>query len=155
MDWSLFAIFFLACCGAAATGAMFPPGDWYRRLDKPVWTPPDWVFPIAWTALYLGLAVAGARVAPLEASAHAMAFWAMQISFNALWTPVFFGLRRLGAAMVVLAVLWVAVAGLLLTLWPLDRLSFWIVSPYIVWVSYAGALNLDIWRRNRGTAALA
>ncbi|WP_308916222.1 tryptophan-rich sensory protein TspO [Jannaschia sp. LMIT008] len=149
MDWTLFAIFFAACCGAAATGAMFPPGDWYRRLDKPSWTPPDWLFPVAWTALYLALAVTAARAAPLPGSAHAVAFWAMQIAFNALWTPVFFGLRRLGAALVVLVVLWLAVAGLLAALWPLDRIGFWLTVPYLVWVSYAGALNFDIWRRNR------
>ena len=156
MDWTLFAIFLAACCGAAASGAMFPPGDWYRRdLRKPAWTPPDWVFPVAWTALYLALAVAAARVAPLDGSAHAMAFWAMQIAFNALWTPVFFGLRRLGAALAVLGVLWVAVAGLLAALWPLDRLSFWIVAPYLVWVSYAGALNLWIWQQNKDRRAAA
>ena len=155
MDWTLFVIFLAACFGAAATGGAFPPGDWYDRLDKPAWTPPNWLFPVAWTLLYVALAVAGARAAPLEGSAHAMAFWAMQIAFNALWTPVFFGLRKLGAAMAVLAVLWIAVAGLLATLWPLDRFSFWILTPYLVWVSYAGALNLSIWLRNRDRTEVA
>ena len=150
MDWTLLPIFLAACGAAATTGAAFPPGDWYERLAKPPWTPPNWLFPLAWTALYLGLAVIGARVAPLEGSAYAMAFWAMQIAFNTLWTPVFFGLRKLGAALVVLAGLWLAVAGLLWALWPLDLLSFALAVPYLVWVSYAGALNFDIWRRNRG-----
>ena len=151
MDWILFAVFFAACCGAAVTGGAFPPGDWYDRLDKPSWTPPNWLFPVAWTALYIALAVAGARLAPLEGSALAMAFWAMQIAWNALWTPIFFGLRKLGAALAALGVLWIAVAGLLWAAWPLDRLSFWILTPYLVWVSYAGALNLSIWLRNRDT----
>ena len=155
MDWSLFVVFLLACAGAAATGAMFPPGPWYDRLEKPSWTPPNWLFPLAWTALYLALAVAGARVAPLDGSAHAMAFWAMQIAFNALWTPVFFGLKRLGAALVVLGMLWLAVAGLLVAVRPLDGWSFAILVPYLVWVSYAGALNAWIWARNRSSAAVA
>ena len=155
MDWGLFVVFLAACSAAAATGGVFPPGDWYARLAKPGWTPPNWLFPLAWTALYLALAVVGARVAPLEGSHYAVAFWAMQIAFNALWTPVFFGLRRLGGALAVLAVLWVAVAGLLWSLWPLDRLSFWLTVPYLAWVSYAGALNADIRRRNRGMVPAA
>jgi tryptophan-rich sensory protein len=151
MDWTLFLIFLAACCAAAATGGMFPPDAWYRRLDKPAWTPPDWLFPLAWTALYLALAFAGARVAPMEGAAYALAFWALQIALNTLWTPIFFGLKRIGAAMVVIGFLWLAVAFLLAALWPLDRLSFWVLTPYLVWVSYAAALNASILLRNRAT----
>jgi tryptophan-rich sensory protein len=150
MDWSLFVIFLGACAAAAATGAMFPPGQWYRDLSKPVWTPPDWLFPLAWTALYLILAFVGARVAPLDGSAHATAFWALQIALNALWTPIFFGLQKLAGAMIVIAALWLAVAGLMATVWPLDRIAFVVLIPYLVWVSYAGALNASILLRNRG-----
>ncbi|MEM7488924.1 MAG: TspO/MBR family protein [Pseudomonadota bacterium] len=149
MDWTLFLIFLGACCAAAATGAMFSPDDWYRRLDKPVWTPPDWLFPLAWTALYIAIAVAGARMAPVAGAAYAMAFWALQIALNTLWTPIFFGLRRIGAAMVVITFLWLAVVGLLVTAWPLDAFSFWLLVPYLVWVSYAAALNASILVRNR------
>jgi tryptophan-rich sensory protein len=155
MDWTLFLIFLGACCAAAATGSMFPPDRWYRDLSKPAWTPPDWLFPLAWTVLYLSLAWIGARVAPLDGSAYAMAFWALQIALNTLWTPVFFGLKRLGAAMVVITFLALSVAGLLAMLWPLDRTAFLLGVPYLVWVSYAAALNLSILRRNRAAAVPA
>ncbi|MEL6586480.1 MAG: TspO/MBR family protein [Pseudomonadota bacterium] len=148
MDWTLFTLFLAACCAAATTGSMFPPGDWYRDLSKPAWTPPDWLFPVAWTVLYLALAYTAARVAPMDGAAYALAFWALQIALNTLWTPIFFGLQRLKAALVVIAMLWLAVIGLLATYWTLDTLSFWIMSPYLVWVSYAAALNLSILRRN-------
>ena len=151
MDWTLFAIFFGACCAAAATGSMFAPGAWYRGLDKPPWTPPDWLFPVAWTVLYISIAFAAARVAPMEGSAYVMAFWALQIALNTLWTPVFFGLQRLGAGLVIIGLLWLSVLGLLVMLWPMDTLAFWITSPYLLWVSVAGALNLSIWTRNRTT----
>ena len=149
MDWTLFAIFFGACCAAAATGSMFAPGAWYRGLDKPTWTPPDWLFPLAWTVLYISIAFAAARVAPMEGSAYVMAFWALQIALNTLWTPVFFGLQRLGAGLVIIGLLWLSVLGLLAMLWPMDTLAFWITAPYLVWVSVAAALNLSIWTRNR------
>ena len=148
MDWSLFILFFAACTAAAATGSMFPPGSWYRALSKPRWTPPDWLFPIAWSYLYLALAFAGARVAPLEGSAYAMAFWSVQIALNTLWTPIFFGLQRIKSGAVVIGFLWCAVLGLLISLWPLDKIAFWAVSPYILWVSIAGALNFSILLRN-------
>ncbi|PWJ21688.1 tryptophan-rich sensory protein TspO [Jannaschia seohaensis] len=148
MDWILFAIFLLATFGAGATGAMFPPGDWYDRLEKPPWTPPNWVFPVVWTSLYLALAFVGARLAPMAGSEYAMAFWAMQIAFNALWTPVFFGLRKMRAAFVVMLLLWVAVAGLVASAWPLDRLSALLMLPYLLWVTIAGALNASVLRRN-------
>lgn len=149
MDWSLFIIFMGACCAAAATGSMFPPGEWYRKLNKPSWTPPDWLFPVAWTVLYISIAVAATRVAPLEGSAYAMAFWALQIALNTLWTPVFFGLQKIFAGLVIISCLWLAVLGVLVTLWPLDSIAFWITAPYLVWVTVAAALNLSVWQRNR------
>jgi tryptophan-rich sensory protein len=148
MDWFLFAIFLTATGGAAATGGLFPPDDWYRGLDKPRWTPPDWVFPIMWTSLYVALAFVGARLAPMEGSAYAMAFWAMQVSFNALWTPVFFGLRKMRTAFVVMMFLWVAVAGLVVSAWQIDLLSGALMVPYLAWVTVAGALNASVLRRN-------
>ncbi|MGB3406854.1 MAG: TspO/MBR family protein [Jannaschia sp.] len=155
MDWTLFLLFLGACCAAGTTGSMFPPGQWYRDLSKPVWTPPDLLFPIAWSILYLCLAFAGARVAPLEGSQYAMAFWAIQIALNTLWTPVFFGLRRMRAALVIICLLWVSVLSLLISLWPLDRAAFWAIVPYLAWVTVAGALNASVLRRNPDTPALA
>ena len=62
MDFTLFLTYLAACGAAAATGAMFQPGEWYRGLSKPRWTPPDWLFPVAWTVLYLSMSAAAARV---------------------------------------------------------------------------------------------
>ena len=95
MIWICFIVFLAACFAAGATGGLFPPGQWYEGLRKPAWTPPNWVFPAAWTTLYLCIAAAGARAAVQPDNALAMAFWALQIALNTLWTPVFFGLRRL------------------------------------------------------------
>ena len=148
MDWTLFVIFFLASAGAATTGAVFPPGAWYQSMDKPPWTPPNWAFPLVWTALYIGSSYAASRVAVLEGSAYAMAFWAMQIAFNTLWSPVFFGLRRFRESLFVMALLWIAVVGTAVTFFQLDLIAGLIFVPYVIWVSVAAALNLSVWRRN-------
>lgn len=155
MDWSVFILFIGACGAAAATGSMFPPGQWYRDLAKPSWTPPNWLFPVAWTTLYIASALAATRVAVLDGNAHAMGFWAFQIALNTLWTPVFFGLKRIRAGAVILAFLVVAVAGSMITFFAMDALAGWLMVPYLVWVTIAGALNLSVWRLNPEQSAPA
>ena len=152
MDWLLLALFVVSVMGSAVTGALFPPDGWYRTLDKPRWTPPDWVFPLTWTLLYACMALAAARVAPLPGSEYAMAFWAIQITFNGLWSPVFFGLKRIRGALMVVAVLWVAVACGMVALWQVDRIAGLLFAPYLAWVTIAAALNLSVLLRNPGEA---
>ncbi len=148
MIWLCFAIFLAACFAAGATGALFPPGKWYEDLNKPTWTPPNWLFPVAWTTLYLLMAGAGARAAVSPDNSVAMALWALQIALNGLWTPVFFGLRRIRLGLVVLAGLWIAVFCGMIALWQVDWLAGLMFVPYLAWVSVAGALNLSVMRLN-------
>ncbi|WP_299147387.1 TspO/MBR family protein [uncultured Tateyamaria sp.] len=153
MFWLLFFIFFAACLGAGLTGGLFPPGPWYRALNKPSWTPPDWVFPVTWTVLYICMAWAGARAGMAPDNGIAMAFWAMQIAFNGLWTPVFFGLRNIRLGMAIIGVLWITVFSAMLALWQVDTLAGWLFVPYLVWVTIAAALNASVWNLNREEAA--
>ena len=152
MDPLLFAIFLASCIAAGTTGAAFQPGAWYAALEKPAWTPPNWLFPVAWTLLYLCIAAAAARAAGAEGSAYAMAFFALQIALNTLWTPVFFGLHRIGAGMLVLACLWLAVAATLVAFWRVDLIAGLLFVPYLLWVTVAGALNWSVWRLNPAVA---
>ena len=157
MDWLTLIGFAGAVMAAASTGAMFPPGRWYDALVKPNWTPPNWVFPVAWTVLYSAMAYAANRVSRTDAAlaAPAVAFFVLQLVLNAVWSPVFFGLRRLGAAMVVLSLLWLSIAVMIWLFLRADLIAGLLVAPYIVWASYAGALNWWIWRANPGVAAPA
>lgn len=152
MFWLLFAIFLAACFAAGSTGGLFPPGEWYRKLDKPSWTPPDWVFPVTWTTLYLCMATAGARAALADGNAIAMALWSLQIALNGLWTPVFFGLKKMKLGLVVLGCLWISVAATLIALWQVDWIAGALFLPYLAWVSIAGALNASVLRRNPSEA---
>jgi benzodiazapine receptor len=150
LPWLTLAGFVAATFGAAATGAIFQPGAWYRLLAKPGWTPPDWLFPVAWTVLYIAMAVAAWRVAYAGSpwTFPALALWSTQIVLNALWSPVFFGLRRIGAALVVIVFLWLAVAATTAAFLVVDDIAGMLMIPYLAWASYAGALNFAIWRMN-------
>ena len=148
MDLMLFALFLAATFGAGATGALFPPGPWYEGLNKPTWVPPNWLFPVAWTSIYLLISFAGARVAGTEGSGYAMAFWSVQIAFNALWTPVFFGLRRLKGSLPIIGALWLAVLGCTITHFQLDFWAGLAFVPYLVWVTVATALSIAMIRLN-------
>jgi len=148
MDWTIFFILLIASFGAGATGALFPTGAWYAQLEKPTWTPPNWMFPVVWTTLYVLMAYAGARVATQDGGQIALALWAMQIAFNTLWTPVFFGLQRMKAGLSVLVALWCSVAAMTAAMWSVDWVAGCVMLPYVAWVSIAGALNASLIKRN-------
>lgn len=148
MIWICFAIFLAACFAAGSTGGLFSPGEWYDRLKKPWWTPPNWLFPVAWTLLYVCMAAAGARVAVSPDNGIAMAFWALQIALNGLWTPVFFGLKKMRLGLIVLSGLWLSVAASVVALWQVDTIAGLLFLPYLAWVSVAGALNASVLRLN-------
>ena len=148
MDWLLLTIFFGVCVVAASTGSLFPTGSWYRELDKPKWTPPDWIFPVAWTFFYASLAISVTRVALKDESHYAIALWALHIALNTLWTPVVFGAHKLLAGMVIMLLLWSSTLGVIITFYFLDSFSGLLLSPYLVWVSFAALLNYALLIRN-------
>lgn len=147
-DFLVFLVFLAACAAAGATGTLFRPGAWYERLDKPGWRPPKRAFPVVWGVVYLLVAIAGARVAGEPGSGPAMAFWGAQIALNALWTPVFFGLRRMRAAFLIICALWFVVLGAMIAHWRVDAWAGLCFIPYLAWLALAAALNFSVSRRN-------
>jgi tryptophan-rich sensory protein len=144
--------FAAACFLAALMGVLFPPGDWYERLAKPAWRPPNWLFAPAWTILYLCIAVAGWlvwRKVGFAGAAMPLAVYFAQLLLNALWTPIFFGLHRQGLAVFEIALLWLAIAATILLFAPVDSVAAMLLLPYLAWVTFASALNFVVWRLNR------
>jgi len=136
--------------GSIATTPKIP--TWYAGLAKPSWTPPDAVFPIAWTTLYVLMAVALWRLwqlhAPSPARRSAILLFIVQLSLNAIWSPVFFGMEAIGLALAVIIVLWIAIAATIIASARIDRIAAWLLAPYLAWVSYATALNAAILAMN-------
>ncbi|WP_245963325.1 TspO/MBR family protein [Salinisphaera japonica] len=117
------------------TGSVARPGAWYHALSHPTGTPPDLLFPIAWTILYIVMAVAAWRVWRAEGFGRGMALFIVQLALNALWMPVAFGAQWLAGALVVVLALWAAVAALAVVFFRADRIAGWLVAPYLAWVS--------------------
>ncbi|MEQ8602091.1 MAG: TspO/MBR family protein [Marivibrio sp.] len=144
----MFILFLAICAVPAAAGLFFKPGRWYRDLEKPSWTPPDWVFPIVWAALYLLMSWAAARVAMQPDNDVALGLWSLQITVSTLWSAVFFGQHRIKAGAAIIIVLWLAVAATTAAFLAHDRLAAVLMTPYLAWGSFALALNLSILNRN-------
>ena len=149
---TLFPLYLAICAVPAAAGILFKPGAWYRDLDKPAWTPPDRLFPVIWSVLYVLMSLAAARVAGLPGSELALGLWALQIAISTLWSAVFFGLHRMLAGVVIIALLWLAVLATTLAFLPLDPIAAVMMGPYLLWGTFALALNVSVWRRNRPPA---
>lgn len=152
---SLFPVFLLTCAAAGTAGVLFRPGVWYRNLDKPDWTPPNWMFPVIWAVLYVLIALAATRISELPDNDLALSLWGLQITINTLWSGVFFGLRRMLAGAVIIAALWVTVLATTVLFWGHDVIAALMMVPYLIWGTYALALNTSVWLRNRERAVPA
>lgn len=149
-------VFIALVLAAALTGSYFRPGAWYDRLRKPAWTPPNWLFPVAWSVLYLMIAFAGWlvwRTAEPGERMLPLGLWLLQLALNALWSPVFFGLHRPGLGLTVILALALAIAATIWSFAGVDVGAAWLLVPYLVWVGYAAMLNAWIWRRNPAARA--
>lgn len=149
-----------ACAAAGLTGMLFKPGAWYAGLERPAWTPPNILFPIVWTTLYVLMAWAAWRVAcGLDAggpqagrAAAGLGFWTLQITLNALWSPIFFGLHRPRIALAVIAAMQAALAGAVWGFAAVDAIAAAMMAPALAWGGLAAALNYRVWRLNPASA---
>lgn len=137
---------------AAALGARFLPDEWYRRLNKPAWNPPNSIFAPVWTMLYLLMAVAAWLVwrrYGISGALVPLLLFVAQLLLNAAWTWLFFGRHQIRAALIDIGVLWVTILATLVSFWKLEPLAGILLLPYLAWVSFATLLTWTIWRMNR------
>jgi len=122
-----------------------------ETIVKPPLSPPPIVFPIAWAALYALMAIGAARVYLSRASAarsRSLRLYLIQLAFNFLWSILFFNLEAFGVAFVWLAALWALILMMLLSFRRVDRPAAALQYPYLLWVLFAGYLNLGVWLLN-------
>lgn len=160
LRWALVTVPAVVLLGFLS-GMSVASGDdsqWYQSLAKPTLTPPGWVFPVAWTTLYIMLGVAlavvlNARGAP--GRALAVSLFAGQFALNLAWTPLFFGAHRVTAAFVVIVAMFLLALATTLLFGRIRPLAAWLMVPYLAWLCFAGALNWSIDRLNPQADRLA
>jgi tryptophan-rich sensory protein len=138
-----------AAIGSLATVESLPV--WYPALAKPAWNPPAWVFGPVWTVLYLMMAVAAWLVWLRREECEvvpALGAYLLQLTLNACWSLIFFGLHEPGWAFGEIVVLWVAIAITLRAFWRVTPAAGWLFVPYLAWVTFAAVLNFTLWRMN-------
>ncbi len=150
----IWLIFFACTLVAGSSSAVWTiDGSWYQSLNEPSFRPPSWLFGPVWTTLYILIAIAGYRLVVAAESSRkhfAIALWALQITLNTIWTPVFFGANALDIALMYILALWAVILALILVSWRVDRISAAILIPYLLWVSFATLLNYSYWQLNPG-----
>ena len=148
------AAFLLAVYAVSALGALSTTpaiGGWYTTIQKPAWTPPSWLFGPVWTILYTMMAVAAWLVWRRHETTRcqgALSAFAVQLFLNALWSPIFFSLHRIDLAALDIIALWLAIVVTIVLFVRIRPLAGWLLVPYLIWCTYAGALNIALWRLN-------
>ena len=153
--WGAFALLLLGTAAAALIGgiASVRAAEFYQQLSKPAWAPPAGAFGPVWTLLYLLMAVAAwlvVRTRGWPSARPAIALYAAQLVFNALWTWLFFRWRLGGVALIEILLLWSLLLLTVWTFWRIRRLAGLLLLPYLAWVTFAAALTYAVWRRNPG-----
>ena len=121
---------------------------WYAALNKPFFAPPNWLFGPVWTLLYFLMGVSfyliwkqGLKKKKMKT---ASLFFLAQLGLNFLWSPIFFGLRAPLLGLIVIMALWLLIVLTMKKFYPLSRLAFYLLVPYLLWVSFASLLNAAI-----------
>lgn len=155
-----FIVFLLMCLGTQLTGSFLTlpaiRSGWYAGLQKPAFTPPDWIFGPIWTALYFSLAVAAWMVWRLESEdalvKPALLLFFIHLILNVLWPALFFSKQRPDWAFFEIILLWVLGMFTAIVFFRINRRAGLLLIPYLGWVFYAAVLNGAIWWLNRGLA---
>jgi tryptophan-rich sensory protein len=136
--------------GSLATASQIT--TWYRTIRKPSWTPPNWLFGPVWTALYIMMGYASYLVyqqGGFQKQSGPLTVYGIQLLLNFLWTPLFFKAHKLGLASLDIVGMWLAIAATISQFRPvIGDMTVALLGPYLLWVSYATALTLWIWRHN-------
>ncbi len=168
----------LICEGAGIIGSFFTTPtikSWYFFLEKPFFSPPNWVFAPVWTVLFLLMGISLYLVwtknwkvqVPENESAkkawnpvstklwsgswreeNAVAIFVLQLVLNILWSVIFFGLKSPGPAFFEILMLWFAILYTIINFYRISKSASFLLLPYILWVTFAAVLNLAVWMLN-------
>ena len=125
---------------------LMPNFDWFANLNKPKFSPPDWLFAPVWSVLYVMIflsLVFFVRTGNLAHKILPIAFFVAQLVLNLCWSPVFFGMKNIQLAFVIIVLMWICILGTIVTFYPHSKVAALLLVPYFIWVSFAVYLNFS------------
>ncbi len=146
--------FVVVCLLAGAIGSIFTfPSitGWYAGLNKPFFSPPNWVFGPVWTILYILMGIAAYLVfmgQKKHETKTAMSAFAVQLVLNVLWSLLFFGMRSPLYGLICIVALWISIAMTMNEFNKVSKTAWLLLVPYIAWVSFAALLNAAVFLLN-------
>ncbi len=147
-----FIVAVVVCEMAGVVGSVFTVSaipTWYAALQKPWFSPPNWLFAPVWLTLYFLMGVTLYLLWDNRQRAKAaLGIFALQLVLNVLWSVVFFGAQQLFYGFVIIAALWIAIVATIALSYRVSRGAAAALLPYIVWVTIASALNYYVWVLN-------
>jgi len=147
VGWLVVSFVAAAIGGAASVQA----GPFYTQLVRPGWAPPPSIFGPVWTVLYALMAVSAWlvwRTGGFRAARFALTLFLVQLALNSLWSWLFFGWHRGAWAFADIVALWALVVATVIAFWRISPLAGALLVPYLMWVSFASALNAAVWQLN-------
>jgi tryptophan-rich sensory protein len=154
-DLAGFAFWLALCLAVSGIGGAITRtsvSGWYQGLSKPWFNPPDWVFAPVWMSLFILMGVSAWLVwrrPGFRRGRVPLALFGMQLALNLAWSGLFFGIRSVGWALVEILALWIALLLTLISFYRVNMAAGLLLVPYLLWSSFAIALNASIWWLNR------
>ena len=147
--------FIIVCQLAGAIGSIFtfPSIDtWYSSLQRPSFSPPNWIFGPVWLTLYTLMGISAYLVWKNgwknREVRNALYIFSIQLILNSIWSLLFFGLNDLFLALLEIIVLWIFIVASIFKFYKIDKKAAWLLVPYLLWVSFAMVLNYYFWVLN-------
>ena len=143
----------LLCFMASAIGAIasVQAESFYSQLMQPSWAPPSWVFGPVWTVLYTLMAISAWlvwRAGGFKSNQTALILFLAQLTLNALWSWLFFAWQQGLVSFIDISLLWICIIATIFSFWRLNILAGILLIPYLLWVTFAAALNYHLWQLN-------
>ena len=151
-----FFVSILICLLAGGLGTIFTISSiptWYAHLNKPFFSPPNYLFAPVWTTLYILMGISlyliwkkGIKTKKIH---EAIYIFGIQLVLNAIWSPIFFGAKNIFLALAVIILMWIYILKTIVSFSKINKLVSYLLYPYIAWVSFATILNFSVWILNK------
>jgi len=149
--WYKFLISILICLAIGFFSSFFTRDSisgWFKKLKKPKFNPPNYLFGPVWTLLYIMMGIT-LYLLWQNSAWIAILFFIIQLVLNFFWSYIFFTLKKLSWAFIEIIFLWIMIIVTIIISYPISALAAYLMIPYILWVSFASILNYSIFRLNR------